>query len=43
MPVGTVVKGVLNVYTPPAFLSFANTTGDLLAQVPYTYTVGAAQ
>ena len=39
--VGSVVSGVLDIYTPPAFLSFANTTGDLLAKVPYTYTVGA--
>ena len=39
--VGTVVSGVLNVYTPPAFFAAFNTTGDVLATVPYTYTVGA--
>ncbi|MHA3700604.1 S8 family serine peptidase [Jatrophihabitans sp. YIM 134969] len=39
--VGAVVKGVLNVYTPPAFLSAFYTTGDVLATVPYSYTVGA--
>ena len=32
-PVGTVVSGVLNVYTPPAFLAQLNTTGDVLARV----------
>ncbi|WP_375482733.1 protease inhibitor I9 family protein [uncultured Jatrophihabitans sp.] len=39
--VGTKVSGVLNVYTPPsfAFPSF-NTTGDVLASLPYSYTVG---
>jgi hypothetical protein len=36
---GTKVNGVLNVITPPNLsLAFA-TTGDVLAQVPYSYTV----
>ncbi|HEU5270365.1 MAG TPA: S8 family serine peptidase [Jatrophihabitans sp.] len=40
---GSVVEGVLNVYTPPSFAyATFNTTGDLLAQIPYTYTVGNA-
>ena len=39
---GTVVNGVLNVYTPPTFAyPTFNTTGDLLATLPYSYTVGA--
>ena len=39
---GTVVKGYLYVYTPPSFVnpSFA-TTGDELAKLPYSYTVGS--
>jgi hypothetical protein len=38
---GAVVEGVLNVYTPPSFAyPTFNTTGDLLAQIPYAYTVG---
>ncbi len=38
--VGSKVSGVLNIYTPPSFaLSFA-TTGDQLATLPYSYTVG---
>jgi hypothetical protein len=38
---GTTVSGVLNIYTPPSFAyATFNTTGDLLAQVPYSYTVG---
>ncbi len=40
---GSVVEGVLNVYTPPSFAyPTFNTTGDLLAQIPYSYTVGNA-
>jgi len=40
---GSVVEGVLNVYTQPCFAyATFNTTGDLLAQIPYTYTVGNA-
>ena len=38
--VGKTVSGSLIIYTPPAFLSAFNTTGDVLASVPYTYTVG---
>jgi hypothetical protein len=39
--VGSTVQGVLNIYTPPSFAyPTFNTTGDLLAQIPYTYTVG---
>jgi hypothetical protein len=39
---GTVVHGLLNIYTPPSFAyPTFNTTGDLLAQLPYSYTVGA--
>jgi hypothetical protein len=41
--VGSLVRGLLNVYTPPSFAyPTFNTTGDLLAQIPYSYTVGAA-
>lgn len=38
---GTKVSGVLNIITPPslAYATFS-TTGDVLAQVPYSYTVG---
>ncbi len=37
---GTTVSGVLNIVTPPQFgAPTFNTTGDVLAQVPYTYTV----
>lgn len=38
---GTVVNGVLNIVTPPsiAYPTF-NSTGDVITQVPYTYTVG---
>jgi hypothetical protein len=39
---GSTVSGLLNIYTPPSFAyPTFNTTGDLLAQVPYSYTVGA--
>ena len=39
--VGTVVSGVLNVITPPSFAyATFNTTGDVLTQLPYRYTVG---
>ena len=39
---GTKVSGVLNIYTPPSFAyATFNTTGDVLAQVPYSYTVGS--
>jgi hypothetical protein len=39
---GSLVQGVLNVYTPPSFgYPTFNTTGDLLAQIPYAYTVGS--
>jgi len=39
---GTKVSGVLNIYTPPSFAyATFNTTGDMLAQVPYSYTVGS--
>lgn len=38
---GTAVSGVLDIYTPPSFAyATFNTTGDLLAQIPYSYTVG---
>ncbi|MEO6703763.1 MAG: S8 family serine peptidase [Jatrophihabitantaceae bacterium] len=38
---GTKVSGVLNIYTPPSFAyATFNTTGDVLAQVPYSYTIG---
>jgi hypothetical protein len=38
---GTKVSGVLNVYTTPSFAyPTFNTTGDVLAQLPYSYTVG---
>ncbi|HTZ43165.1 MAG TPA: S8 family serine peptidase [Jatrophihabitans sp.] len=38
---GSIVSGVLNIYTPPSFAyATFNTTGDLLAQLPYTYKVG---
>jgi hypothetical protein len=38
---GSLVQGVLNVYTPPSFAyPTFNTTGDLLAQLPSAYTVG---
>ena len=38
---GTTVSGLLNIYTPPSFgYATFNTTGDLLAQLPYTYKVG---
>ncbi|HEY2043434.1 MAG TPA: S8 family serine peptidase [Jatrophihabitans sp.] len=40
-PAGRNVSGVLNIYTPPSFAyPTFNTTGDVLAQVPYSYTVG---
>ncbi len=39
---GTQVSGVLNIYTPPSFAyATFNTTGDTLAQIPYSYTVGS--
>jgi len=39
---GSIVRGVLNIYTPPSFAyPTFNTTGDLLAQIPYTYKVGS--
>lgn len=39
---GTQVSGVLNIYTPPSFAyATFNTTGDMVAQVPYSYTVGS--
>jgi hypothetical protein len=39
---GTKVSGVLNIYTPPSFAyATFNTTGDVLAQIPYSYTVGS--
>ena len=39
--VGTVVSGVLNVITPPSFAyATFNTTGDVVTQLPYSYTVG---
>lgn len=39
---GTQVSGVLNIITPPSFAyPTFNTTGDVLAQVPYSYTVGS--
>jgi hypothetical protein len=38
---GDQVSGVLNIYTTPSFAyATFNTTGDVLAQVPYSYTVG---
>jgi len=38
---GAKVSGVLNIYTPPSFAyATFNTTGDVLAQIPYSYTVG---
>ena len=41
--VGAKVSGVLNIVTPPQFgAPTFNTTGDVIAQVPYAYTVGAA-
>jgi hypothetical protein len=41
--VGTKVTGVLNVIVPPSFAyATFNTTGETLAQLPYSYTVGAA-
>jgi Subtilase family len=40
---GTVVNGQLYVYTPPSFAyPTFNSTGDTLASIPYSYTVGAA-
>lgn len=40
---GTKVHGVLNVITPPEFAyPTFNTTGDVLSQIPYAYTVGPA-
>jgi hypothetical protein len=39
---GTKVSGVLNIITPPSFAyATFNTTGDVLTQVPYSYTVGS--
>lgn len=41
-PKGKQVSGVLNIITPPAFAyATFNTTGDVLAQIPYSYTVGS--
>ena len=41
MPRNAHLSGSLNVYTPPSFAyATFNTTGDLLAQLPYTYKVG---
>jgi hypothetical protein len=38
---GSTVSGLLNIFTPPSFAyATFNTTGDLLAQVPYSYKVG---
>ncbi len=38
---GTVVRGWLYVYTPPSFAyPTFNTTGDVLARLPYTYRIG---
>ncbi len=38
---GTKVSGTLNIYTPPSFAyATFNTTGDMVAQLPYSYTVG---
>ena len=37
---GTLINGILNIYTPPSFAySTFNTTGDQIAQVPYMFTV----
>jgi hypothetical protein len=36
------VHGVLNVITPPDFFSTFFTTGNVLTQIPYAYTVGKA-
>ncbi len=41
--VGTVVSGVINVIVPPSFAyATFNTTGDVVARLPYRYTVGKA-
>ena len=37
---GTVVSGVLNLVTSPFTPVPFNATGDVIAQVPYTYTIG---
>ncbi|HJQ02344.1 MAG TPA: S8 family serine peptidase [Jatrophihabitans sp.] len=37
---GTLINGILNIYTPPSFAyPTFNTTGDQIAQVPYMFTV----
>jgi hypothetical protein len=40
---GRTVSGLLNVVTPPAVVGNFVTTGDVVVQVPYSYTVGGAQ
>ena len=36
------MSGSLFIYTPPSFAyATFNTTGDMLAQIPYSYTVGS--
>jgi hypothetical protein len=38
---GSTVSGLLNIITPPSFANSAfNTSGDLLAQIPYSYKIG---
>ena len=37
---GTIVSGVLNLVTTPYGTNTFNTTGDVVASLPYTYTVG---
>jgi hypothetical protein len=40
---GKTVTGQLYVYTPPSFAyPTFNTTGDVIAKIPYSYTVGSA-